>query len=273
MGNEDLGKHYSNIGENAKAFDAFNRMRDKVTDPKHIVGVSKYIIDVAIEQRHWIAVSSHLQKIRSVAQVPEEGKIIQPYLSVSAGLAHMATGEFKQAAANFLQADSGIGSRYNYAFSANDIAIYGGLCALASMERHEMQVQVLDNANFRTYLELEPHIRRAITFFVNGRYAACLAILDVYYADYQLDIYLQKHVADLYYLIRSKSMVQYLLPFSCVTLDSMQAAFGHPGIDLEHELDGMIRSGALNARIDTQNRVGHSRTYLSAVFTDRRSSF
>jgi COP9 signalosome complex subunit 1 len=123
------------------------------------------------------------------------------------------------------------------------------------MDRNDLHKKVLENSNFRTYLELEPHIRRAITFFVNSRYSACLGILEAYRADYLLDIHLHKHVDDLYYMVRSKSIVQYFIPFSCVTLDSLNSAFAAPGKTIDKELSQMIQRKELDARIDTQNRV------------------
>jgi COP9 signalosome complex subunit 1 len=155
-------------------------------------------------------------------------------------------------------------SSCNAFISPNDVAVYGGLCALASMERSELNKKVLENSNFRTYLELEPNIRRAITFFVNSRYTACLNILESYRADYLLDIHLQKHVDQLYHLVRSKSIVQYFIPFSCVTLDSLNKAFAAPGKTIDKELVQMIQRGDLDARIDTQNRV---RIYLSSIYS------
>jgi COP9 signalosome complex subunit 1 len=66
---------------------------------------------------------------------------------------------------------------------------------------------------------------------------------------------LQKHIDDIYYLVRSKSIVQYFIPFSCVTLDSLNAAFAAPGKTIDKELAMMIQRKDLDARIDTQNRV------------------
>jgi COP9 signalosome complex subunit 1 len=255
MGNEDLGAHYQEIGDLEKAYDAFSRMRQDVMIQKHIVDISRHLISVCIEQGKWVTVQSNVQKIMAAAQPVEEEKALQPYLKISAGLASLAEGRFHDAALSFLNVDPGMGSTYNDTASPNDVAVYGGLCALASMDRDELQRRVLDNSGFRTYLELEPHIRRAVASFVNGRYSACLSTLEGYRNDYLLDLHLQRHVTEIYHLIRSKSIIQYFVPFSCVTLDSMDAAFGSPGMSVEEELVSMIQSGTLVARIDKQNRV------------------
>jgi COP9 signalosome complex subunit 1 len=255
MGNEDLGKHYQEVGELGKAFEAYSRMRADAASQKQIIDVSKHIIEVAIEQRNWLAVTSNVQKIKQIQSTPEEEKTMQPYLCAAEGLALMDEGKFYSAALSFLRTDAGMGASCNTFISPNDVAVYGGLCALASMERSELNKSVLENSNFRTYLELEQHIRKAITFFVNSRYTECLNILESYRADYLLDIHLRKHVDLLYYLVRSKSIVQYFIPFSCVTLDSLNQAFAAPGDAIDKELVLMINSKDLDARIDTQNRV------------------
>jgi COP9 signalosome complex subunit 1 len=260
MGNEDLGKYYQAIGDLARAFEAFSRMRADVSTAKHIVDVSRHLIEVSIEQKNWMGVATHVQKIRTNTSNTEEDKAMQPYLSAAEGLAHMDNKEYYSAAKSLLGTDTGMGMSCNTFITPNDVAVYGGLCALATMERNELQSKVLENSSFRTYLELEPHIRRAITFFVNSRYSACLNILEAYRADYLLDIYLQKHVDDLYTMVRSKSIVQYFIPFSCVTLDSLNSAFAAPGKTIDKELSKMIDRKELVARIDTQNKV--SSNYL-----------
>lgn len=255
MGNEDLGKHYQSIGDLPKAFEAFARMRQDVSIPKHIVDVSKHLIEVGIEQRNWIAVLSNVQKIKTVQSSSPDDISTQQYLAAAEGLATMDSEQYYNAALSFLSTETGMGASCNTIISPNDIAVYGGLCALASMGRNELHKRVLENSHFRTYLELEPHIRRAINFFVNSRYTACLDILDAYRADYLLDVHLHKHVENLYYLIRSKSIVQYFIPFSCVTLESLNAAFAPPGKSIEKELSMMILRNQLDARIDTQNKL------------------
>lgn len=114
---------------------------------------------------------------------------------------------------------------------------------------------VLDNNSFRNYLELEPHIRRAISHFVSGRYSQCLSILDSYKADYLLDIYLNQHLLHIYYEIRSKAIRQYFIPYSCVTLAALAEAFNTDEPTIETELTQLIKRRDLDARIDLVDRV------------------
>jgi len=267
MGNEDLGAHYASSGDYSNAFKSYSRMREYCTTPKHIAEMSLKIMLVCINQQDWMNVQSQILKVQtnSSSLKPEERGAYETITFAIHGLAQMASGSYKDAAEQYLKVDAtflsadpvgGIDWKRSV-LSANDIAVYGGLCALASMSRTELQTRVLSNATFGQFLELEPHIRRAIALFCSSKYSACLEILEQYRADYLLDVYLQPHVVELYWLIRSKSIVQYFIPFSCVTLDEMAGVFASTsGANTEDELIDMIQRGILDARVDLVNRVG-----------------
>lgn len=255
MGNEDLGKHLESIGDLNAAAETYSKMRPDASTVKQFIDVGKHLVRVSVQRREWGMVSAHLSKMGG-AQSPEDEKVIQPYVKIAQGIALLGQEKYMDAALSFLAAEpTAPSSTYSDLASSNDVAIYGGLLALASMDRKGLQEQVLDNSKFRTFLELEPHIRRAVAQFVSGRYSACIAILESYRPDYLLDIYLQKHIPNIYAQIRSKCIVQYLIPFSCVSLDSMNKAFGSPEQPIEDELAVMIQSGALQARINTIDKV------------------
>ncbi|KAI0014195.1 26S proteasome subunit RPN7-domain-containing protein [Xylariaceae sp. FL0662B] len=256
IGHRDLGEHLESIGDLAAAADTYIKMRPDASTQSHIQDVGKHVISTLLRKRDWAGVLTNINKVMGGNISNDEQTAEQPYQKMVSGLAQLGCERYYDAARSFLETgDPAICQRYNDIASPNDIATYGGLLALASMERSELQTRVLDNPSFRGYLELEPHIRKAVSMFVNGRYSACLATLESYRADYLLDIYLQKHVPAIYSQIRSKCIVQYFLPFSCVTLDSLNAAFAKPGESLEAELITMIRSGVLKARINTIDKL------------------
>lgn len=267
MGNEDLGTHYYTIGDLNNAVKAYSRMRDYCTTPTHIAATAFRIIAVAIEQKNWLAVQSQVHKIRNMQMKAEDMARNQPKQHAAMGLQQMSTGDYRDAATSFLNTDASLGESYSDVLTSNDVAVYGGLCALASMSRSELQTKVLENTNFRNFLEMEPHIRRAITFFCASKYSQCLEILESYRADYLLDIYLQPLVADIYKKVRTKSIIQYFQPFSRVTLASMEKMFGLPSgtngavdspavkQDFLDEIIALIEDGKLDARIDMEHGV------------------
>jgi COP9 signalosome complex subunit 1 len=255
MGNEDLGSHYHAIGDLLSSTKAYARMRDFCTTPAHIASMCFRIIAVAVDRGDWLAVQSNVQKIRSLNQKPDDHARTAPKLSAVMGLSQLATGAYRDAASSLLSTDPALTDTYSNIITSNDVAVYGGLCALATMDRCDLSRLVLENASFRNFLELEPHIRRAISFFCASKYSQCLEILEAYRPDYLLDVHLQRHISPLYSRIRSKAIVSYFVPFSCVTLDSMGSVFASKSKPIEQELSEMISSGKLDARLDLQRRV------------------
>lgn len=266
MGNEDLGQHYHQIGDLVSASKAYSRMRDYCTTPNHITSMLFKIINVAIERGDWLSVQSNVQRLRSLHSKQEEQNKNQPKMSAALGLSQLHSGSYMEAANSFLSTDPSLGDTYNEVLTSNDVAVYGGLCALASMDRHELQRRVLDNNVFRSFFELEPHIRRAISCFCNSKFRPCLEILEAYKADYLLDIHLQRHINTIFTRIRTKSVQQYLVPFSRVTLDSMSNIFAlgtasnninpvDSNSPFVEELISLIQDGTLDARIDLEKMV------------------
>ncbi|KAL8722909.1 MAG: hypothetical protein Q9225_000679 [Loekoesia sp. 1 TL-2023] len=265
MGYDDLGQHFHRTGDLISSVKAYGKMRDFCTTPSHVVIMNLRLISVSIDQGNWLAVQTNVQKLRSPGQQFAEAQRLTAKLSAAMGLALLASGNYKEAAQEFIDADPRMvqarlddpadEEAFNEVMTPNDVAVYGGLCALASMDRTDLQKQVLDNSKFRSYLELEPHIRRAITFFVSSKYSSCLSILESYRSDYLLDMYLQQHLSELYFRIRSKAIQQYFIPFSCATLAALATAFDTKEQTIEQELIDMIKRGNLDARIDLVDRV------------------
>ncbi|KAK4943419.1 hypothetical protein LTR66_014605, partial [Elasticomyces elasticus] len=283
MGHEDLATHQYHNSQLEAAGKSLSKMREYCTTPMNIASMTLKQVVVAIAQSLYHQALTYLQKVRVMSLKPDDKARVDPVVEACSGLAHLCCGQYKEAAAAFCTVDPSFMSNgpvagINFAkevLTGNDIAVYGGLCALASLNRHELTSKVLENANFRSFLELEPHIRRAINAFCGGKYSACLGALEGYRADYLLDVYLSSSVADLYSRIRTKSIVAYFLPYSCVQLSSLAAAFPAPhsaAADTPHdaddaadadedtdamesELTAMIQSGALRARIDTVSRL------------------
>ncbi|RMD39662.1 hypothetical protein DV735_g5467, partial [Chaetothyriales sp. CBS 134920] len=254
MGNEDLGNHYYKIGDLAHAAKAYARMRDYCTTPLHIASTAFRSIAINIEMKNWLGVHSQINKVRSLQMKQEELFRTQPKINAAMGLQHMCSGDYRDAAISFLSTDPGLGDSYNEFITSNDVAVYGGLCALASMSRAELQARVLENQGFRNFLELEPHIRRAISFFYASKYRQCLQILESYRADYLLDLYLQPHVNEIYKRVRTKAIVH--------GGNDKAAAPSHAFRD---ELIGLIQSGELDARIDLESNT------LIAKTTEQRA--
>jgi len=264
MGNEDLGHFYYDTGDFTSAQRAYMKMREYCTSPKHLADMTLRLVYVTIAQKSWTNVLANLAKSDATQLKGEDKAKLEPIITACTGLCQMATGSYRDAASSFigtaaayLTAEPAGGIKWQKeVISGNDIAVYGGLCALAFMDRSELQNRVLANSEFRNFLELEPHIRRAINLFCNSKYSACLEVLEGYRNDYLLDVYLSKVLNTIYSRIRRKSIVQYFIPFSCVTLEEMASKFPPTeGRTIEEDLEEMINQRALDARIDLVDRL------------------
>ena len=277
MGTNDLATHLAKAGDLPAAIKTYSRAREFCGTPVHIAVLALHQVVLAIYQRDWMAVQTHSSKLAAIQLKPEEKNRVQPVVTACQGLANLGLCDYAGAANSFLNTEVAYltinESMENISpqkdiMTGNDIAVYGGLCALASMDRAELQSKVLENTNFRQFLELEPHIRRAITLFCGSKYKQALEILESYRADWSLDIFLAPNVEAIFERVRQKSIVQYFVPFSCVTLDEMQRMFvSYDGRPIEEELVDMIRRGTLTARIDQVDRVRYFKSSSSPFFS------
>ena len=197
-------------------------------------------------------------------------------MHAATGIACLAQGQYKEAATAFLATPPdyfSAGRVHGLDFpralaSGNDIAIYGGLCALATMSRDSL-VDVVLGGPFRVFLELEPHMRKAISLYTTAKYQACLSTLRRYHADWSLDVFLgggksalgESHLDRLLARIREKSITAYFSSFAQVSLASLAATFppatptSSPVAAMEEEVLALIEAGTLDARLDVVNGV------------------
>ncbi|KAL8554337.1 hypothetical protein ACS0TY_002501 [Phlomoides rotata] len=243
MGYNDFGDFYYAHGLLGEAFKSYVRTRDYCTTSKHIVYMCLNAILVSIEMGQFPHVSSYVSKAEASQDSLDPVAVAK--LRCAAGLAHLEGAKYKLAARKFLETGPEIGNNYTEVIAAQDIATYGGLCALASFDRAELKSKVIDNSNFRNFLELVPEMRELINDFYTSRYASCLEYLSNLKPNLLLDIHLNDHVETLYEQIRNKALIQYTLPFVSVDLNMMANAFKTSVTGLEKELEALITNNQI----------------------------
>lgn len=257
MGYNDFGDFYYAHGQLGEAFKNYVRTRDYCTTSKHIIHMCLNAILVSIEMGQFTHVTSYVSKAEQSQDALEPVTIAK--LRCAAGLAHLEGKKYKLAARKFLEVGPELGNNYTEVIAPQDVATYGSLCALASFDRSELKSKVIDNANFRNFLELVPEIRELINDFHTSHYASCLEYLGNLKANLLLDIHLHDHVETLYEQIRSKALIQYTLPFVSVDLHMMANAFNTSITGLEKELEALITNDQIQARIDSHNKILYAR--------------
>ncbi|XP_071040671.1 COP9 signalosome complex subunit 1 [Parasteatoda tepidariorum] len=269
-GHDDLGDHYLDCGDLSSALKCYSRARDYCTSGKHVVSMCLNVIKVSVYLQNWSHVLTYVNKAETTPEVTEangkdNNQLVITKLRSAAGLAELATRKYKSAAKNFLQA-SFDHCDFPDLISPNNVAMYGGLCALASFDRQELLKFVLSSSSFKLFLELEPQLRDIIHRFYNSKYASCLKLLEEIKDNLLLDMYLAPHVSSLYTQIRNRALIQYFSPYLSADMNRMALAFNTTIGALEDELMQLILDNQIQARIDSHNKI------LYAKDIDQRST-
>lgn len=260
-GHDDLGDHYLDCGDLSNALKCYSRARDYCTSGKHVVNMCLNVIKVSVYLQNWSHVLSYVSKAESTpdfndaqGQAKDSYQITVTKLKCAAGLAELATIKYKAAAKHFLQANLDH-CDFPELMSPNNVAMYGGLCALATFDRHELQKNVIFSSSFKLFLELEPQLRDIIFKFYESKYASCLKLLEEIKDNLLLDVYLAPHINTLYMQIRNRALIQYFSPYLSADMHKMAAAFNRSVPALEDELMQLILDGQIQARIDSHNKI------------------
>ncbi|XP_039008024.1 COP9 signalosome complex subunit 1-like [Hibiscus syriacus] len=257
MGYNDFGDFYYAHGALGDAFKSYVRTRDYCTTSKHIIQMCLSAILVSIEMGQFTHVTSYVSKAEQTPEALDPPTTAK--LHCAAGLAHLEAKKYKLAARKFLEVGPELGNSYSEVIAPQDVATYGGLCALASFDRTELKNKVIDNINFRNFLELVPEVRELINDFYSSHYASCLEYLGNLKSNLMFDIHIHNHFETLYDQIRSKALIQYTHPFVSVDLRMMADAFKTSVAGLEKELESLIADNQIQARIDSHNKILYAR--------------
>jgi len=175
MGHNDLGDFHYERGDLQMAFKCYVRTRDYCTTSKHVLSMCLNVIKVSIEMGNFVHANNYIQKAE---QTPDlQDPLATAKLRCASGLTALASKKYKQAARKLVEISPDLGSQYSEVFAAQDVAIYGGLCALATFDRAELKQKVINNIGFLEFLELVPEVREVIHDFYNSRYTSCLSQL------------------------------------------------------------------------------------------------
>jgi len=264
MGHNDLGDFHYNRGDLNAALKCYVRTRDYCTTSKHIIQMCLNVVKVSVEMGNYVHVTNYISKAEQTPDLTD--KVVIAKLKVCAGLANLENSKYKVAARKLLETTIELNNNFTEVLAPQDVALYGGLCALATFDRSDLKKKVLDNTSFRNFLELTPELREIIQDFYASRYASCLKYLEKIKSRLQLDIHLHEHVESLYQKIRNKALIQYFSPFISVDLNTMASAFNTNVAGLERELSRLIMDNSIQARIDSHNKRLYART------TDQRSA-
>mmetsp|Transcript_24894 Transcript_24894/g.27705 ORF Transcript_24894/g.27705 Transcript_24894/m.27705 type:complete len:442 (+) Transcript_24894:38-1363(+) len=258
VGNIELGNFFYERGDLQSSLRCYVRARDYCTSAAHIIEMCMHVIRVSIELGNFSHVHNYVSKAEQTAD--DKDVVTAAKLKVCSGLANLENRKYKQAAKKFIDTPAVLADTFTEVIVPRDVAVYGGLCGLATFSREEIKRLILDNTKFKAFWELIPSLYKLIEDFYNSRYASFLSKLEVFQKDTQLDIHLHDHIKSLYEKIRSKALVQYFSPFTSVDMEKMAASFKTSVDALTQELAQLIQDGEIAARIDSHNKRLYART-------------
>ena len=133
------------------------------------------VIKVSVYLQNWSHVISYVNKALATPELSEDSKVknndvlvVMTRLKCAGGLADLMTRKYSSAAKQFLAASLDHCDCPDL-ISPNNVAIYGGLTALATFDRAELLKQVISSTQFKLFLELEPQLRDVIQSFYESR--------------------------------------------------------------------------------------------------------
>ena len=260
-------------GELDEAMKCFQKTRDYCINSHNIVSMCMNVITLSILMRHFEHVHTHAQKAEQhlghLGASP--GSSLDCQLKLCCGIAYLSSKppRFRKAADLLVQCNTnvtdGIFSMKQIA-SADDVASYGLLCALATFLRSELKAQVTEKDSFRQLLESRPSLKTIADSFVNGSFAHALSLLQQECNRLYYDVFIGDHVHSLLTSAWQRAILLYAYPFSHVHLQSIADAVNASVEQVEPELGTLISNGSLNARIDAYNGI------LTSLRSDKRSA-
>lgn len=220
----NLAEQLKKMGNLSDALERLIRARDFATQTRQIADMCSDIVTCALDSRNYTLVTDNVSKAEHTPDLSTQAVFLSK-MRIASGLSLIHEGSYRIAANKFLLIDKDLTNQFNAVISAEDIAVYGGLLGLATLSRTEITQQI-ESSVFRERLELVPPLRDAIRHFVLAEYGECLKLLHTMKNEWNLDIYLARHVNELWNMIRNKCIIQYLSPYASVSLQKMMEVFG-----------------------------------------------
>ena len=252
-----LGEFFYSRGDLSEAFRQYSRTRDYCTTSQQTLHLCIEVVKCALEMKHYLHVNTFVQKAEALPDAIAAEPDALAKLRAAHGVALLAQGKYTLAAKAFTSLPTSLGaSSFADVVSAGDVATYGTLCVLSSMDRADVAARVIDSATFRQLMSHAPvEIRDAATDFYGSRYGVALTGLGRLLPFFALDPFLADHAQPLLTAVRARALTQYTKPFATLNLGAMAAAFNMDEAVLQKELVSLISKKVISGRIDTQARA------------------
>ena len=235
-----------------QALKAYLRTRDYCTTNMHTTEMGLNAIRVSFDNDDIRSAKLNLSKIE---QTCREDKLLFSKYKTFMALLQLHEKDYQSAALSFISIDPNLSGNFPEVIAPEDIAIYAVVCSLASFGRKYFKEKILENYEFKNYLDLVPDIRTLSQSYVSGQYALFFSSLETLRTLLVIDIHISNHIDSLFLLIKENCFSQYLTPYSTVDLNKMSEVMQINEKELESFLAKMISSNKLTMVIDSATQT------------------
>lgn len=253
MGHMEVGNLLMERGLVQEALKSYFRSRDFFSTPQHNTDMCMAVAIASVNAGLLRQAVTYANKIETGLEDP----VMRSKIRIIVGLNALLENQFRVAAKNFLEVD--VSANFSSVLAAEEVAIYGCMCALATLPRGDLRRQLLESKSFKPLLDLVPEFKSLASSFCNSEYGACLSQLQQLKPLLLVDIHMNKSAETLCTTISDLILIQYFTPYNSIDLRRMAEAFSTDIATLENSLAQLISKGKLPARIDSQAKTMHRR--------------
>lgn len=260
-----LAEFHRERGELREAWRRVARSREYCASGRQHAQVCLLLVELSADLGEWSTVRDTVARAEHAAAGDPDDALFRPKLRTAQALACLAEGRYSEAARGFTLVSPELTSQFHTVVSAEDLATYGGLLGLATMDRKALHEAVIDGP-FKGRLELVPAMRDALCHYSRADYGRCLSLLQTgaLRRDLLLDIHLSPHVPILLDMIRSRCIAQYFQPYSSLSLKKMGNVFGCAATEMEEVVAKLLsNSGADGVSLGEGVRIDALKKTLS----------
>eukprot|EP00656_Telonema_subtile_P035521 TRINITY_DN394_c0_g1_i2.p1 TRINITY_DN394_c0_g1~~TRINITY_DN394_c0_g1_i2.p1 ORF type:complete len:473 (-),score=120.64 TRINITY_DN394_c0_g1_i2:121-1539(-) len=209
-----------------------------------------------------VALGSMMEASRGLSSLVQAARGLRGGISASHDSHIRAAGE------SFRKTTVDMDYNFSEVVVPQDVAAYGGLCALATMDREQIKKHLIQSRSFKKLLSLVPLVESIVHDFFNSRYSSMLNSMGQLRPVLELDVYFSGVVNRIFSCITSRAMIQFVSPYAVVKLPEMASIFQTNQKHLQNELRELILANKIEARIDSRNNslVASSKTIRTDAF-------
>eukprot|EP01083_Nonionella_stella_P175432 610842_1 len=250
----EAAQYCVSIGNFNTAISRYIEAKSYAGDTQMLLDINLKIMVTSIQSGQFGHVKSEASHALASEDIFKDNKFKSKVLCCLA-LYNLYNGRYDMAVHNLIECHFSVHNVFKEILSGSDIALYGGLCALASFSRLQLKKSVLDNTEFKRFLELQPKVGALIQNFYDSEYGKVMSGLNGLRNDMIVDLYLFPRVDHLLTAIRGKALVQYFSPYSAMDINKMASSFKVPVNEMEQELAVCIGDSHIKAKIDSHNKI------------------